>query len=98
MTDLDIKEFDTRVFENFDFNLCRDSLIDFSIEAIKAREHAFSVGLKHFDMYQDWLEQAIEGSYGSHLRYGSPATDRSLNFLPRLYSPVAFYRQTLSLV
>lgn len=71
MIDLQVEEFQTHVFPSFDFDLCRNALIDFYLLATNNTQLQYGVGLKHSGLESDWVAQTRDGSYGSHLRYGS---------------------------
>lgn len=75
MIDIDVEEFSTQVYPSFDFDLCRDALIDFYLLATNNTQVRYAVGLKHSGLESDWLAQTRDGSYGSHLRYGSLMTE-----------------------
>lgn len=92
MIDLNVQEFPSHVYQDFDFDLCRGALIDFYLLVKNHDQSRHSVGLKHSGISEDWISQAQDGSYGSHLRYGSlmPETTPLLSVFDDVKDPGIF--------
>lgn len=75
MIDINAPEFSTRVFHDFDFELCKPALIDFYLMATKEFSFNLSVGLMHSGKSDRWTDQVVDGSYGNQNCYGSPGLE-----------------------